>query len=563
MPDESQRPKYVEKRVRYFDGQYLDVDDFINEQQYHIDRQRRISRLLHVSGILEGLEVEVKDNILSITSGSAVDDQGRQILLSDDGRNDSISIEIVSQNDPLFLKFLPPNLFRIDLSDISKFPRTGNYNLFITCEKITSDPQEGSKEDTRYHERPKLLLQSSSQANQPSSSVFLATLNSFNDGFKLAEDKFPQYSGLQLPAKGGKGVMLTSQNGVKDRAELKGSLSVTGGLNVDGTLAVTGNSTLTGSLTVNNTVSLKGSENGKGLTINSQGNVGIGTTSPSAKLEVSEQLKVSNNSRNINIQPSEIFFSDLGQIKSLDNNHRIIFRRSEDILELREFGKIMFSAGATDGNEAAKMIIQADGKIGIGTTSPGAKLSINGGLHVGGNSDPGDNNLLVDGTLAVTGNSTLTGSLTVNNKITVSGNQKVEFTDLDVTNNLKLQLWTGYGLGINNGTLFYAANGKHSWRDNNGTNERMVLTTGANGSLTVNGTGTSSFAGDLKVSGVLIGTATVPGQSDGTGGAIREMSGPCRIAFDLNGDEVHMYVDYGNGQGYKSRKFSISGSWNG
>lgn len=37
------------------------------------------------------------------------------------------------------------------------------------------------------------------------------------------------------------------------------------------------------------------------------------------------------------------------------------------------------------------------GNVGIGTTSGLSKLSINGGLHVGGDSDAGDNNLLVDG----------------------------------------------------------------------------------------------------------------------------------------------------------------------
>ena len=62
-----------------------------------------------------------------------------------------------------------------------------------------------------------------------------------------------------------------------------------------------------------------------------------------------------------------------------------------------------------------------------------------------------------------------------------------------------MQLWGGYGLGINGATLFYAANGKHSWRDNNGTNERMALTTGADGGLTVTGTGNSSFAGNVGI----------------------------------------------------------------
>ena len=46
------------------------------------------------------------------------------------------------------------------------------------------------------------------------------------------------------------------------------------------------------------------------------------------------------------------------------------------------------------------------GNVGIGTRSPAAKLAVNGGVHVGGDSDPGDNNLLVDGysAIAVGGN---------------------------------------------------------------------------------------------------------------------------------------------------------------
>jgi len=37
------------------------------------------------------------------------------------------------------------------------------------------------------------------------------------------------------------------------------------------------------------------------------------------------------------------------------------------------------------------------GVVGIDTTTPLAKLSLNGGLHVGGDSDPGDNNTFIDG----------------------------------------------------------------------------------------------------------------------------------------------------------------------
>jgi hypothetical protein len=119
-------------------------------------------------------------------------------------------------------------------------------------------------------------------------------------------------------------------------------------------------------------------------------------------------------------------------------------------------------------------------------------------LRSGGNANP--NLAILDGSL------TVTGTFAVKSKITLPGDQKIEFSDVDTSNNLMLQLWTGYGLGINQGTLFYAANGKHSWRDTNGVNERMVLTTGDNGFLAVNGTGTSSFAGNLRVTGTITGS---------------------------------------------------------
>ncbi len=66
----------------------------------------------------------------------------------------------------------------------------------------------------------------------------------------------------------------------------------------------------------------------------------------------------------INIKDSsEIFFQDYGQIRSTDNNHRILFRRSENILEMREYGDIVFSSGSTDGNATNQMTLQYDGTL--------------------------------------------------------------------------------------------------------------------------------------------------------------------------------------------------------
>ena len=50
-------PDVVEKRVRFFDGQFLQDQDFVDEQNYHLDRERRHNRLLHGAGIADGPDV--------------------------------------------------------------------------------------------------------------------------------------------------------------------------------------------------------------------------------------------------------------------------------------------------------------------------------------------------------------------------------------------------------------------------------------------------------------------------------------------------------------------------
>jgi hypothetical protein len=56
MADYTQ-PDYVTKRLRYYYGQFLEDQDFVDEQLYHLDRERRLARSFHSPGVVEGLQI--------------------------------------------------------------------------------------------------------------------------------------------------------------------------------------------------------------------------------------------------------------------------------------------------------------------------------------------------------------------------------------------------------------------------------------------------------------------------------------------------------------------------
>lgn len=111
-----------------------------------------------------------------------------------------------------------------------------------------------------------------------------------------------------------------------------------------------------------------------------EGNVGIGTTSPQKPLDVASSggIRISQSARASDT--NELYFADNGQIRSLDDNHRIIFNRATNDLELREYGTITLSPGATQGNRTAKVLIDPS-NVGIGMdvgTAPTERLSVRG-----------------------------------------------------------------------------------------------------------------------------------------------------------------------------------------
>ena len=109
------------------------------------------------------------------------------------------------------------------------------------------------------------------------------------------------------------------------------------------------------------------------LTVTSDGRVGIGTPSPTAKLEVvrGPSWTTSNWSKSLKISAGSAIQFDSGDAQ----NSFGIGATKGDI------GALYFWTTAAIGTEAPldyRMILLSDGRVGIGTTSPQAKLHVSG-----------------------------------------------------------------------------------------------------------------------------------------------------------------------------------------
>ncbi len=318
-------PKYVEERVRYFDGQFLQDQDFIDEQKYHIDRLRRHNRYLHATGIIEGLTVDAGTKLVTVANGTALDGNGRLIVLSKDKPE-----------------------------EVSTSASTGEMVLVIQFNEEESRPTtEGSAGNSRFQTQPTLSLVAKNKI--PSDAVVLAALNIGTGGAIDAEDvdtTVRVYSGLSLPGRAdGKGPTLRAHSHTV--AEFDGTLAVTDKLGI-GTTNPNNKLDVEGDIRINNNdLFLRtgvdknhglgwygGAKKFNGVNVdgpalygysggvlgtmtggqkhvlfwNKDGNVGIGTTAPDKKLHVENgELRVRANHNDETADIGTFFAKNLSQ----------------------------------------------------------------------------------------------------------------------------------------------------------------------------------------------------------------------------------------------------------
>ncbi|HEX8070863.1 MAG TPA: hypothetical protein VF546_12985 [Pyrinomonadaceae bacterium] len=351
------------KRLNYFDHQFLRAADFNLEQNYHLSRRRLHTRLYHTHGIAEGLRVSgvVGQATVSVTPGVAVDAQGQEIVLTS-----SATV------------------------DISKATPAGD-PVFIVIEYGEEQTDEvnaaGVAGKTRWTETP--VLRAVTVGTQFDDRMQLVIGRVSRTAGKVADTKMDAPERRTIGAVGGDMVArsvtlkpdeLTENVSPrlvcpkKDLTQLERSsfalaqgdliFQTAGALrtaNGAQGLALDGGALVTRLYSKGSITLRPGGSQLDALTVMPDGKVGVGTATPSAQLTV---------------QGGPYTYLSL---KSQDGASELVFGAEPRacLLQTSTPHDIEFRTSGPN----ARLVIKSDGKVGIGTTTPGNPLTVQGGEY--------------------------------------------------------------------------------------------------------------------------------------------------------------------------------------
>jgi hypothetical protein len=254
------------KRVQYFDHQFLRVDEFTDEQDYHRRMRRVHNANLHTPGIASGLDVTVDQGAshVRVSPGTALDANGQDIVLDAE--------------------------YLLELGGLP--PGQDAYVVISWRERSTDPATDGSGHDTRWTETPNV----EGMTSAPTDGVHLVLARVARQGTTVQPD--PDLSGRRaagvtagdlalstLRLRAGNVVPSawpTFSSPGANAARLDGALSVTGALTVSGAIGGAGPLTapsarLDGALVVDNANGNGGAGN-PGITLGNASGEGIAST---------------------------------------------------------------------------------------------------------------------------------------------------------------------------------------------------------------------------------------------------------------------------------------------
>lgn len=329
------------KRMRYFDQQLLVLDDFTDEQAYHIAMRQRHNQLLHTPGIARGLEVNrtgVKE--VKVKQGMAINEQGQEIVL--DEESEAIKLDEFASGDKILITIRyktvedaptgdPPQNRRIlEKSELKKI-KEGTGVPIDRSEVQLARITMGANDIVEPFDLTVRRVAGASAFANPEADFVVRSI---------------AFSSAALPNTQWPRLSAGAANQVNVSSDLNArNLNLTGALSVTGALSALGNVGISGSLTVQSNLSIVG-------------NLGVGTLAPQDKMHVSGgNLRLDNN--------RGLFIEDAAGAAK-----RVLHADTSNTLRIGGGGGLGFDRIDFDLGAANTVMTLSGGHAGIGTTAP-------------------------------------------------------------------------------------------------------------------------------------------------------------------------------------------------